>query len=392
MALNLSALGGGNNTGDKDKNSAAVTATAYSLYSALKGEEPLDPSFYNRHRNWRRLSFTLGFEKGQTDAQGQATEDTTIAGAKYLIIAGRDAAKHQNELGTVYEYLKAAAVNFAQLNREIRNALLFGDPALRDKLRVVEEVRAFVQQQVTSGTLNEARKNALQALVAQPVETWFDPEKSDFAHLLIRDFVQNKYFHQSGLPLLRAALDDDALKQIDQFIDARLEAFTNLNNASRRAIEKIRRAPQFSFSFQSKLKKQGTDEYAAEAVFDYGLHDRVNLTLNGGYFYKNSKVIGGDLRGANFAGELQFQITPEQSLVGRSPLYFYLASEGNWMSGAPFIYKLQGKVKVPIAEGIEFPISLTYANRTNLIDEKDVRGQFGFTFDTAKLFRALLTK
>jgi hypothetical protein len=257
---------------------------------------------------------------------------------------------------------------------------------------VVEEVKAFVQQQVTSGSLSEARKSALQALVSQPEETWFDPEQTDFAHLLIRDFVQNKYFAESGLPLLKQALDEDALKQIDQFIDARLDAFTSLNNASRRAIERIRRAPQFSFSFQSKLKKLGTDEYKGDLVFDYGVHDRVNLTLNGGYFYKDSKIIGGDLRGANFAGQLQFQITPEKSLVGRSPLYFYLASEGNWMSGSPFIYKLQGKVKVPIAEGIEFPISLTYANRTDLIDERDVRGQFGFTFDTARLFRAFLNK
>jgi hypothetical protein len=122
------------------------------------------------------------------------------------------------------------------------------------------------------------------------------------------------------------------------------------------------------------------------------MHDRVNLTLNGGYFYKNSKFIGGDLRGARFAGQFQFQATPEKSLVGRSPLYFYLASEGNWISGADFIYRLQGKVKIPVAEGIDLPLSLTFANRTNLIRERDVRGQFGFTFDSAKLFRAFLSR
>jgi hypothetical protein len=392
VALNLAGLGGGNNTGDQDKNSAAVTATAYSLYSALRGEQPLDPSFYNRHRNWRRLSFTLGFEKGQTNAEGQPVEDTTIAGAKFLIIAGRDAARHPGEFTTVYQYLKAAAVNLAQLNREIRNALLFEDPALRDKLRVVEEVRAYANNPADLEPLNATRKQQLKDLMAEPVESWFDPDKTDFARLAIRTFLRNKYFSESGLPLLLAALDEDGLKQIDQLIDARLDAFTNLNNASRRAIEKIRRAPQLSLSFQSKQKKVGTDEYTGEAIFDYGVHDRVNLTLNGGYFYKNSRIIGGDLRGANFAGQLQFQMTPEKSLSGRSPLYFYLASEGNWASGVPFTYKLQGKVKVPLVEGIDFPISLTYANRTNLIDEKDVRGQFGFTFDTAKLLRALLSK
>jgi hypothetical protein len=85
-------------------------------------------------------------------------------------------------------------------------------------------------------------------------------------------------------------------------------------------------------------------------------------------------------------------MTPEKNLVGRSPLYFYLASEGDWATGNDFIYKLQGKVKIPIAEGIELPLSLTYSNKTELIQERDIRGQFGFTFDTAKLFRAFLSK
>lgn len=395
LALNLSGLASGNNN-SQDKNSAAVTATAYSLYATMNGAEPLDPSFYNKHRNWRRLSFTLGFEKGQTDSTGDQTEDTTIAGAKYLFVSQRDAGhpSHRKELDIVYENLKAAAVNLAQLNREIKDFLFFGDPTMRDKLRIVDDVRFFIQEQINTTTSAEDKKN-FQKLLNEPVNTWFDLAKDDDlkdVRIDVADFVERKYLGPSGFPGFQKALGDDGLKEIDQFIDARLEAFTNLNNASRRAIEKIRRAPQLSFSFMSKLKKEGADEYTGEAIFDYGLHDRVNLTLNGGYFYKNSRDIGGDLRGARFAGQLQFQATPEKSLVGRSPLYFYLASDGNWNGGGKFIYRLQGKVKIPIAEGVELPLSLTFANKKDLINERDVRGQFGFTFDSAKLFRALLSK
>jgi hypothetical protein len=120
------------------------------------------------------------------------------------------------------------------------------------------------------------------------------------------------------------------------------------------------------------------------------LHDRVNLTLNGSFLYRNSRLIGADTRRAQFTGQLQFQMTPEKRLAGRSPLYFFVASEGDWGNGINSIFKVQGKVKIPIVEGIDFPISLTYANRTDLINERDVRGQFGFTFDTAKLLRAFL--
>ena len=391
VALNLAGLTGDRNNGNSEKPSAAVTATAYSVYSMFRGEQPLDPGFYNRHRDWRRLSFTLGFEKGQTNAQGLTTEDTTIAGAKYLIFSGRDASKHERELNTVYEYLKAAAVNFAQLNKEITNALLFGDPALRNKLRIREEVQAFVQQQLSSGSLSAQQTQEFQALLAEPIESWFDPANTDAAHLRVRVFVRNKYFTPSGFALLKQALDEEALKEIDEFIDARLDAFTGLNIASRRAIEQIRKAPQFSLAFQSKLHKQEPDEYKGQAIFEYGIHDRVNLTLNGSFLYRNSRLIGGDTRRAQFAGQLQFQMTPEKRLAGRSPLYLFLASEGDWGNGINSIFKVQGKVKIPIVEGIDFPISLTYANRAELINERDVRGQFGFTFDTAKLLRAFLS-
>jgi len=37
------------------------------------------------------------------------------------------------------------------------------------------------------------------------------------------------------------------------------------------------------------------------------------------------------------------------------------------------------------------PVSVTFANRTDLINERDVIGKFGFTFDTAKLL-SFLTK
>lgn len=389
VALNLAGL---TQDGNSDKPSAAVTATAYSLYSMFRGEQPLDPGFYNKHRDWRRLSFTLGFEKGQKNAQGQTTEDTTIAGAKYLIFSGRDASKHQRELSTVYEYLKAAAVNFAQLNKEITNALLFGDPTLRDKLRIREEVQAFVQQQLSSGSLTAQQTDEFQSLLAEPIESWFDPANTDAAHLRVRVFVRNRYFTPSGFALLKQALDEEALKEIDELIDARLDAFTGLNNAARRAIEQIRKAPQFSLAFQSRLHKQEPDEYKGQAIFEYGIHDRLNLTLNGSFLYRNSRLIGADTRRAQFAGQLQFQMTPEKSLAGRSPLYLFLASEGDWGNGINSIFKVQGKVKIPLFEGVDFPISLTYANRTELINERDVRGQFGFTFDTARLLRAFLSR
>jgi len=51
---------------------------------------------------------------------------------------------------------------------------------------------------------------------------------------------------------------------------------------------------------------------------------------------------------------------------------------------------LQGKLIIPI-KGFKIPLSLTYANRTELIKERELRGNIGFTVDFDP-FYALLRK
>jgi hypothetical protein len=45
---------------------------------------------------------------------------------------------------------------------------------------------------------------------------------------------------------------------------------------------------------------------------------------------------------------------------------------------------VQFKLEVPIAKGFSLPLSLTYANATELNKEKTVRGNFGITLDFDK--------
>ena len=41
----------------------------------------------------------------------------------------------------------------------------------------------------------------------------------------------------------------------------------------------------------------------------------------------------------------------------------------------------QAKLTIPLKSGMRIPLSVTFANRTELIEEKDVRANFGVTFD-----------
>jgi hypothetical protein len=104
----------------------------------------------------------------------------------------------------------------------------------------------------------------------------------------------------------------------------------------------------------------------------------------------DTKIPGGDPRAGRIAGQFQFQLNEEPaSLIGRKPFYFYLGGDASFQSGMATTYHAQGKFSFSIYDGIEFPISVTFASRRNLIDEKKVEGQFGFTFDTARLLKAI---
>jgi len=46
----------------------------------------------------------------------------------------------------------------------------------------------------------------------------------------------------------------------------------------------------------------------------------------------------------------------------------------------------QARVEIPVAPGVTMPISVTYASQRDLVKEEEVRGNFGFSLDTDKLF------
>ena len=57
------------------------------------------------------------------------------------------------------------------------------------------------------------------------------------------------------------------------------------------------------------------------------------------------------------------------------------------------IGKLNAKFSVPLGEGVSIPISITWANHSDLLtDEKEVRGHIGFTVDLSKIQEQLSAK
>lgn len=344
IALNLAGLSTA--SGEDDKGGVAFTTTAYALYAALKQRDPLNPTLYAAHPNLRRFSFTFGQEtpEGEDAASGK----TTLLGTRVLIINKRDSSLRSNR------------ARLAPLSRRLSTAT-------RDFSNIVSDVQDYLFDQLATRVGLPAERNAanLEAFGEQ---------------------------HLSGghMAATLSMLSEDQLAEITQIISNRIESRVNLDADNMRVIEEIRRAPQLAFTFQSKLREGGgMDEYRTGLTFDYGLARRINLALNATFDYGDSKTVGADTRGGRVAGETHFQLTPDRRVLeGAGPWLFSVSGEGKWMSNAKPAYTGQLKLTIPVLDGVDFPVSVTFANRSDLIKESKVRGRFGFSLDVPRLLKA----
>jgi hypothetical protein len=351
VALNLAGI----NNGDEDSGSSApsVTTNAYALYAATKRQDPLDPAFYLRHAGLRNLSFTFGRDDGKADDD---TDDATLFGFKYLIINKRDASSLSNraELKNVSEAVKVAAVNFANVQNEVERYL-------------------YAQFGKARGFPDPAK----------------DQDEDDALVRFVRDELKTPAQTQAML----GSLNEAQQKEIMEIIEKRIEPAVNLQEAGLVAFEKIRRKPQLSFSFQTKQRRHrdGSDEFRAGLLYDVGIYQRLNLAANATFDYEDSKVIGGDKRGGRLALESYFHLNRQRDIFsGKDPITLSFQGEGKWLTSAKPTYTGQVKLTLPLFDGVALPLSFSVANRTDLINESEVRGRFGFTFDFAKLLKGLV--
>jgi len=341
VAANLAGLT--TNSKETKTTSTSVTATLYSIAAVASGVNPLNPTFYFQNAKWRKVSFTLGYEYPDDDL-GKAQDRATLAGFKILVFDRRDANHpvHAEGWKTVTGALGAKARNFNKVTRLVRN-----------KIYQVVAPRLTLPERPTADAISRV----------------FDGDQ--FANSL-------------------AILGDADLRDIDKIIEDNINAEVELVTEMGKLVKDIRRAPQFSFAFQSKSRKGGgPDEYRGEAILDYGLHDRLNLSVNAEFSYLNRSAVGTDSRGGRAAAEFQVRLTEESKESARKPIMLSFAGDGKWMTQMTPTYKGQVKLSIPVASGIDLPVSFSYASRTDLIKESDVRGKFGFTFDFAKLAKGL---
>jgi hypothetical protein len=317
------------------------TTSLYALISAQNGRA-LDPTFYNQNRNWRRFSFTIGREANDDTNDGPAN----IFGGKILLINDKDPGRGRNThtLDEVRDKLKSSAVNFAKIRQQI-NLYLF------------------------------------QELGPQLLGAGFIP--NDPAQKV--QFINNQ-LSDANLVNIVSMLSKDELAQIDKILSQYVQDEAQLQQTVKNAIATIQKGPQLALDFTSKIRPhKPVDDYRLELTWDYGLVNRLDWTANISYDYRNFTDIGADIRGGRFANQFEYQFG---SKVLHDPLKVAVSAEGKWQTKISSTYVMQGKLTIPVMEGISLPLSASWANRSDLIKESYVKGNFGLTFDVAKLLSA----
>ena len=345
FSLALGLVDAGSKPGSAER-ATSITVSAFALRSSVSGDNPMNPAVYDKYRNWRRWSFSVGRAE-----EKEGTPGGPVFGVKALLIDQRDVSDNANDakFAALTKSLAAEGNVVAMASEKARDFIARSLPDLSQGL---------------SGTAFAAKHLGLpwyEATLAMLSEE----QRSDL-DLLLADFVDR---------LIGAGKDVDTV------------------------IEQIRRAPQLAVTYQAIVREdEADDEHHLGVAFDVGLGSRLSATANGTFVKRDRKLVV-DTTVAKAAGEMQFdlqQVTRLGDLLkrrGRDPMTISVAGVGEWHSDdGPTIAKLQIKFTLPlpgIVAGLKIPVSVTFANRTELIDEKEIRGQVGFTVDLSKIQKSL---
>jgi hypothetical protein len=357
FSLAMGLVGAGSKPGE-DERATSMTVSAFALRASVTGDNPLNPAVYDRYRGWRHWSFTAG------RAEGQNAPDGRVFGVKWLAVDGRDVSANRarlEEVSTELTGLGAAAT------------------------AMLDQAVTFIARALNPDVVAPKPGETPEAVTKRLEEFEVTFAASDLS--------------QANYAATVARLSDEQLAELDGVLTAEALKIASAQAAIGRVMRAMRHAPQLAFSYQALVRPEDADdEHHFGLIFDVGFGSRFSATFNGAFVKTDHKLIT-DTNAARVAGEMQFDLQQVTSLGAlqrrrsRDPMTVSVAGIGEWYSDdGPTIGKVQIKFTLPmpgVLAGLKIPISATFANRTELIDEKEVRGQFGFTVDLSRIQKSL---
>jgi hypothetical protein len=168
-------------------------------------------------------------------------------------------------------------------------------------------------------------------------------------------------------------------------------------DARESVLDEVAKAPVIAFEYTNNREVNAPDTSNFRFIAEKGIFGgKADLTANGSLTIFNSRPAAGTerVRDFQFAGQLDmpFKVKNVGSFVfSFAGKYERLMGDATALDGTVLpgtkgdIAVGQFKLEVPFIGGLRLPLSVTIANRTELVRETEVRGNFGFTFDMDKI-------
>jgi len=209
----------------------------------------------------------------------------------------------------------------------------------------------------------------------------------------------------SELPISELEQDPDVINPINSFVGA----YRLYLQGRKEILDRVAKGALVTFEYTNYREVNAPDVSNFRFIAEKATFGKVNLTANASLSIYNKlprmMTPAGLTQGAeikrirdfSFTGQIDVPLRDVMGL-GDSNLSFAgkyqrLTSDAVALDGAVLpntkgdVAVGQVKLVIPIKDtGFKLPISVTFANRTELVREKEVRGNFGVTFDLDTLF------
>jgi hypothetical protein len=358
--------------------SLTLSTSPYGLIALAGSGDTADN--YAKYNFWTRFGASATF----TVAEGQTPSVSTISGkqlseysARVRLLGDRSTRSRKffalwdREVGRhIQSRVNAVSAALLAIYQQENKATPLLTQAENTKAALLAELQREFGGRATldaavSPDLVERILKALQAGVYQPVRS---------GAIVIPDSVQAK-------------LKDEILPTLGKIEDDLADARANLDTQ----LADFYKSPALTFTYTGHRTEAGSDYSELKMVFESHLTP-LDITANvGASIYHHPDSTMGQERMRDFHTSLQLE-AHSRSLFkfsdnDQSKTIYSLSGRYERMKETKaHIGIVQGKIEIPLGAGLSLPFSFTYATRTELIDEKEVRGNFGLSFDLDKLY------
>jgi len=359
-----------------------LTGSLYGLFTLTNGGDT--PQNYEQFSFWRRINASASFNLENPAQPFQSVNQKQLA--NYSVRAGLygDRSTRSKRFQTVWKdkYDPPIVRRLGVLSEgesKVFDELLVSDPELRGRLYAVRaqlELDALAYCKGKSELTDLDKQVLAEKYLRVLFDVIYDPVRtSDTSKKLsVPDGVRN-YLNNTVVPSLISA--HEALEQAQKDLDADLAGFN--------------KQPLLTFEYTNQRQAMTSGYSEIKLLFD-GKVEPLDLIANAGIsFYNSPSATLNQSKTRDFFGSLDLQGSSKNpfrvNLKDLSKFTYSLSARLERMKETRTnITSVQFKVEIPIASALSLPFSVSYANRTELINEKEIKGHFGLTLDLDKLY------